>query len=483
MRPDMFRFDSILTDDARARRRPVELGSVPDAHFREMPDGVEHIFGVRSHFAAPWRMKRNCSSMSSSPAYWTWVGIGEKGQGGDGPARGEAHLPERRPIDARDQFAVPQIGLAPPARFRGGWRRPCRGTNRHWQGRTPGPAVPRCRDSGGKKRKDSDGRRKAAPARRRHDRIPAARSASRSRKRGRSAECLRQPAGTWHRSLVFSRACPNRRGAMARPGMPFGRLQRSLPAPIDESGCKARTALVERPTWLADSSSCSTSFSGSPPCGAAAGFWPPPGCAARSRRRAIGEPSLACAELDHRRLSLPVRCHLHRRQSHRWRRLGLALPNCAPRPLSTCRPSSSSSPTGRPAIPMPFPAPSYRLDWDSMQASVRLDGLSLARASLVADGLVLNDTVLDVTEMARVKPCRVPCPRRRWRDGQGQPQSRALTPASTTAVTAAARRAAQCRCLGASDRMAGRCAQLGRARSCAATGRRATALCRSTRPK
>jgi hypothetical protein len=50
-----------------------------------------------------------------------------------------------------------------------------------------------------------------------------------------------------------------------------------------------------------------------------------------------------------------------------------------------------------------FSGASYRLGWDDMQASVRLDGFSLIRASLVGNGLVLNDTVLDVTEMARAK--------------------------------------------------------------------------------
>ncbi len=49
-----------------------------------------------------------------------------------------------------------------------------------------------------------------------------------------------------------------------------------------------------------------------------------------------------------------------------------------------------------------FSGAAYRLDWQNMQASVRLDGFALARASLVADGLVLNDAVLDVVEMARV---------------------------------------------------------------------------------
>ncbi len=48
-----------------------------------------------------------------------------------------------------------------------------------------------------------------------------------------------------------------------------------------------------------------------------------------------------------------------------------------------------------------FTGAANRLDWDRMQASVRLDWLSLARASVVADGLVASDTVLDVTEMAR----------------------------------------------------------------------------------
>ncbi len=48
-----------------------------------------------------------------------------------------------------------------------------------------------------------------------------------------------------------------------------------------------------------------------------------------------------------------------------------------------------------------FTGASNRLDWNRMQASVRLDWLSLARASIVADGLVASDTVLDITEMAR----------------------------------------------------------------------------------
>lgn len=50
-----------------------------------------------------------------------------------------------------------------------------------------------------------------------------------------------------------------------------------------------------------------------------------------------------------------------------------------------------------------FSGAAYRLGWDNMQASVRLDGFALARASLIVDGLVLNDTVLDVIEMARVQ--------------------------------------------------------------------------------
>ena len=49
-----------------------------------------------------------------------------------------------------------------------------------------------------------------------------------------------------------------------------------------------------------------------------------------------------------------------------------------------------------------FSGASYQLDWSKLQASVRLDWTSLARASLVADDLVLNDTVLDVLEVARV---------------------------------------------------------------------------------
>lgn len=48
-----------------------------------------------------------------------------------------------------------------------------------------------------------------------------------------------------------------------------------------------------------------------------------------------------------------------------------------------------------------FTGAAYRLAWDSMQASVRLDWLALARASLVVDGLVVSDAVLDVTEMLR----------------------------------------------------------------------------------
>ncbi len=49
-----------------------------------------------------------------------------------------------------------------------------------------------------------------------------------------------------------------------------------------------------------------------------------------------------------------------------------------------------------------FTGASYRLDWDVLQADIRLDWLSLARASLVADGLVLEDSVLDTFEMARI---------------------------------------------------------------------------------
>ena len=50
-----------------------------------------------------------------------------------------------------------------------------------------------------------------------------------------------------------------------------------------------------------------------------------------------------------------------------------------------------------------FTGAAYRLDWQSLQASVRLDWTALARASVVADGLVLADTVLDVTEIARIR--------------------------------------------------------------------------------
>ncbi|MBU1174766.1 MAG: DUF2125 domain-containing protein [Alphaproteobacteria bacterium] len=50
-----------------------------------------------------------------------------------------------------------------------------------------------------------------------------------------------------------------------------------------------------------------------------------------------------------------------------------------------------------------FSGASYRLDWESLKASVRLDWTALERASLVADGLVLSDSVLDVTEMARAR--------------------------------------------------------------------------------
>ena len=49
-----------------------------------------------------------------------------------------------------------------------------------------------------------------------------------------------------------------------------------------------------------------------------------------------------------------------------------------------------------------FTGASYRLDWQSLQASVRLDWTALNRASLVAEGLVLSDTVLDTLEMGRV---------------------------------------------------------------------------------
>ena len=49
-----------------------------------------------------------------------------------------------------------------------------------------------------------------------------------------------------------------------------------------------------------------------------------------------------------------------------------------------------------------FTGAAYRLDWQSLQASVRLDWTALNRASLVAEGLVLTDTVLDPIEMARV---------------------------------------------------------------------------------
>ena len=48
-----------------------------------------------------------------------------------------------------------------------------------------------------------------------------------------------------------------------------------------------------------------------------------------------------------------------------------------------------------------FTGASYRLDWQNLQASVRLDWTALNRASLVADGLVLSDTVLDTNELAR----------------------------------------------------------------------------------
>ena len=49
-----------------------------------------------------------------------------------------------------------------------------------------------------------------------------------------------------------------------------------------------------------------------------------------------------------------------------------------------------------------FTGAAYRLDWQTLQASVRLDWTALNRASLVADGLVLSDTVLDTYELARI---------------------------------------------------------------------------------
>ena len=48
-----------------------------------------------------------------------------------------------------------------------------------------------------------------------------------------------------------------------------------------------------------------------------------------------------------------------------------------------------------------FSGAAWRIDWQNLEASVRTDLFALARASLVADGVVVSDTVLDQTEIAR----------------------------------------------------------------------------------
>lgn len=49
-----------------------------------------------------------------------------------------------------------------------------------------------------------------------------------------------------------------------------------------------------------------------------------------------------------------------------------------------------------------FSGSSYRLDWTSLTASARLNWTSLARVSVVADKLVLSDTVLDKVRLADI---------------------------------------------------------------------------------